>query len=494
MNILKKNVLNSIQQRSRYFKESREDIANKNALLIMSISAGGIPITILLLLITPLVLPNWYISIGHWFFLPFFLLFFVLGAVAYGKNKWSYAVVHVMVITFAAIFMALIIYINTVPYPESQATLVTAAMIVLPVLFILPFRENVLILFAVLVAFLFMNHRYIIAEVQGKNIFNAIAGLISGILVSWIVTDLRVKENKDKQEIVAQSKQDKLTGILNKSAAERRCFAYLEEDSTDACAMIVMDIDNFKGINDSLGHYAGDKILHMFGDAIRQAFRESDILGRIGGDEFLVLMKNCADYEQVEAKMSKLAEVFRYNVTDKFNLEVTCSYGAILKGDEYIPYMPLFNMADKLLYRAKRKGKNCGEVMTAEKYYQCIGKEKIMLIVDDDITNRTLVRTLFENTFDVIEAGNGLEAMDIIEKYHNIISIMLLEIRMPEVDGFHVLDWMKRQGIMDSFPVIALSSDEHLELKSLELGVVDMVIKPFVPQVLRKRVENAVRK
>lgn len=494
MNILKKKVLNSIQQRSRYFKESREDIANKNALLIMGISAGGIPITILLLLITPLVLPNWYISTGHWLFLPFFLLFLGLGAVAYRKNKWSYTGVHVMVLTFAAIFMALIIYINTVPYPDSQATLVTAAMIVLPVLFILPFYENVLMLFAVLVVFLFMNYHYIVPEIQGKNIFNGIAGLIFGILISWIVTDLRVKENRDKQEIVAQSKQDKLTGILNKSAAEWRCFAYLEENSVAACTMIVMDIDGFKGINDTLGHYAGDKILHMFGDAIRLTFRENDILGRIGGDEFLVLMKNCVDAEQVETKMSKLMELFRHNVVDKFDLEVTCSYGAIQKGQEYIPYRPLFNMADKLLYRAKRKGKNCGEVMTAEKYYQCIGKEKIMLIVDDDTTNRTLVRTLFEHTFDVIEAGNGQEAMEIIEKYHNIISIMLLEIRMPEVDGFHVLNWMKGQGVMDSFPVIALSSDEHLELKSLELGVVDMIIKPFVPQVLRKRVENALRK
>lgn len=491
LEILKKVLLQMGDQRNHYFRDSKSEIARNNIILIMSISAGGLPIFALLLGITPLVVPDWYVTIGHWLFIPFFLCFLLLGTYLYKHKKESYQLVHIAVIAFLMIFMALVIYINTVPYPDSSATLVTAAMITLPVLFIVPFHETIIMEIIIFLVFLQMNSSYIIPERRGDNVFNGVAGMILGVLVAWVVTNLRAVDNRDKLNIVKQSNQDKLTGIQNKSAVEKSCFSYLENCGKENCALIAMDIDNFKSVNDSHGHHVGDEVLSIFGNTMKQVFRETDIYGRIGGDEFLVLMKSVLKEQLVEAKMASLSALFHQEVFEKLNIDVTCSYGAILKREEYISYVPLFNMADKILYMAKRNGKNQGDVLTIPDFEKYMSKKEIMLVVDDMDINRQLLTTTFEKDFEIIEAANGQEAIDMIRKHHSIIRIMLLDIMMPDVDGFEVLSWMKEQNLSSQFPIIAISSDEEKELKALELGVADMISKPFVPEVLKKRVDNA---
>ena len=494
MKMLKQALIESIQQMHHYFKDSKDEIADKNTLLLLSVSLFGLPIVVLLLIVTPFIVPSWFITIGHWLFLPFFLITLLFSFYEKQKTHRSYGIIHTMVLTFMIVIMGLIIYINTVPYPESSATLVTAAMIVLPVLLIVPFHENILVLIFSFLVFLFMNKQYIVPEMQGSNIFNGLAGLIFGIMVSWIVTNLRAQDNKDKREIVARSTQDNLTGILNKSTVEKKCFTYLEESSAENCTLIVIDIDNFKNINDSQGHYAGDQVLSMFGEAVQHTFRETDLVGRIGGDEFLVLMKGLSDSALVTKKMERLNDRFRKLLANKINVNATCSYGAILKGSEYIPYISLFKMSDKILYLAKKTGKNHGTIMSVADYHKQIGNTEIMFIVDDSEINRSIIRSLFEDNFDILEAENGEEAIELIEKHQNIISIMLLDMMLPEMGGFLILDWLETQHCINHFPVIAISSDEDTKLHCLQLGVTDIVSKPFVPEILKKRVANATRK
>lgn len=490
---IKEFFIESTNQMQHYFIESKKEISKNNAFLMMCISAFGLPGVCILLLVTPMVISDWYITIGHWLFIPFFLCFGILGRYLYRNKTDSYPLVHLSVISFLMILMALVIYINTVPYPDSSATLVTAAMIVVPVLFIIPFYETIVMLFIVFLVFMLMNNLYISPEIIGDNIFNGIAGLMMGGMVSWIVTNLRAADNKDKREIVKQSGQDKLTGIQNKGEAEKNCFAYLESEDVDSCALIVIDIDNFKEINDTMGHYVGDQVLSLFGNTLKKIFRESDIFGRIGGDEFLVLMKNVSERQLVELKMEALSVTFHREVLEKLSADVTCSYGSVIKNHEYISYVPFFKMADKLLYRAKRNGKNQGEILTVEAFHKYIGQKEIMLVVEDEEINRELIKTIFSPEFEIIEAFNGAEAKEIIKKHHSIIRIMLLDIIMPQVDGFQVLNWMKDRNLSEHFPVIAISSDESMELKSLELGVADMITKPFIPEVMKKRVHNVLK-
>ena len=174
------------------------------------------------------------------------------------------------------------------------------------------------------------------------------------------------------------SMEDKLTGVWNKATIEQNCTAYLREKADEQCALIVMDIDNFKGVNDTLGHHVGDEILTLVGESIRKVFRESDIYGRIGGDEFAILMKNVISRELVEMKMGTLVSMIEQGAFENNHMTITCSYGAILKDhDETMEYVPLFTMADNLLYCSKESGKNQGYMLSITEYEELGATEVI---------------------------------------------------------------------------------------------------------------------
>jgi putative two-component system response regulator len=117
-----------------------------------------------------------------------------------------------------------------------------------------------------------------------------------------------------------------------------------------------------------------------------------------------------------------------------------------------------------------------------------------MLVVDDVEINRDIIVNLFEDAFDVLEASNGLEAIDIITRESTDIKIVLLDLFMPIMDGFGVLREMNRTGIIRNIPVILITSDEDdtKALESYSLGVSDVMHKPFNPSIVMQRVENII--
>ena len=124
-------------------------------------------------------------------------------------------------------------------------------------------------------------------------------------------------------------------------------------------AMLMIDIDNLKQTNDRLGHIAGDKIITRLSNCIRMLFRESDILGRVGGDEFAVFMKDCSSQEQVCEKARKLCELYRTIMSEgNDSVQLSCSIGIAMFPDSGTTFMQLYSNADKALYETKKDGKN----------------------------------------------------------------------------------------------------------------------------------------
>ncbi|MDR1117276.1 MAG: response regulator [Oscillospiraceae bacterium] len=121
-------------------------------------------------------------------------------------------------------------------------------------------------------------------------------------------------------------------------------------------------------------------------------------------------------------------------------------------------------------------------------------KRKKILIVDDIELNRLLLDELFHTAYDVLEASNGKEALEYIEKYRDEIAIILLDIIMPVMDGFEVLKNMNDTGDIKSIPVILITgeNDDEKALTGYELGISDLINKPFNPEIVLKRVGNIV--
>ena len=154
------------------------------------------------------------------------------------------------------------------------------------------------------------------------------------------------------------AEQDSLTKILNAGTTKRLAQEYITEPQSH-CAMLIIDVDDFKRINDRYGHMVGDEVMVSAAAAIKKLFRANDIVGRIGGDEFLVLMKDVSDVGIVSLRCAQILEAFgemRFEAMK--NEQLSCSVGAALSGAIKMSYDEMFLIADKAMYRAKNLGGN----------------------------------------------------------------------------------------------------------------------------------------
>jgi diguanylate cyclase (GGDEF)-like protein len=155
-----------------------------------------------------------------------------------------------------------------------------------------------------------------------------------------------------------QSERDSLTGLYNKGTAEELTKDFLQKEAReDAChAFVILDLDDFKSLNDNHGHQFGDEVLKTTAQILKDIFRSDDIEGRLGGDEMVVLMKNIPDRQCVEERMGVLKE--RLQEISKDKTSVTASIGISLFGEHGNEYHELYRTADLALYRAKKQGRN----------------------------------------------------------------------------------------------------------------------------------------
>lgn len=123
-----------------------------------------------------------------------------------------------------------------------------------------------------------------------------------------------------------------------------------------------------------------------------------------------------------------------------------------------------------------------------------IMETKTILIVDDALTNRVLLKRYLEDDYNIIEAENGQRAIDIIDEQQLNISLILLDLIMPEKSGFDVLEFMSDYGFIPEIPVIIVTVEANYEneMKAFEYGVSDFITKPFYPQIVQKRVKNVI--
>ena len=139
------------------------------------------------------------------------------------------------------------------------------------------------------------------------------------------------KEKQRIQKLRYRAEKDALTGVYNREETEKRIKRYLEMHSDNQCALFMIDTDNFKQINDTKGHMLGDVVLTEMASGMKKLMRESDIVGRIGGDEFAIFMKNIPSSQAAEKRAGELSEMFAHLFEDeKQEVQVTCSIGIAL--------------------------------------------------------------------------------------------------------------------------------------------------------------------
>lgn len=180
---------------------------------------------------------------------------------------------------------------------------------------------------------------------------------VPSLLIGYMSDIDAIKKEAERLENKVQT--DAMTGLYNKVAMGTLANKTLQEYPNGHHALFVLDIDNFKGINDTLGHAFGDLVLIEVCAKLKSSFRNCDIVGRMGGDEFAVLMQNVPDKSSVLKKATELAAAFRQTyVGEAENYKITCSIGIILIEKNHESFEMLYRKADAALYQAKRNGKD----------------------------------------------------------------------------------------------------------------------------------------
>ena len=173
---------------------------------------------------------------------------------------------------------------------------------------------------------------------------------------------INIHEKKLKElDLLLRAEKDALTGLYNKGATVQLIKNAIEEEKVNNTlnALMIIDLDNFKEVNDTHGHAQGDKVLVDTANALSEIFKGGDIVGRIGGDEFVVFMKNINSISNADVLASKIENKVDYHLpTVEKDIHVTCSIGIAIFPYHGTSYEELFNKADKAVYTAKANGKN----------------------------------------------------------------------------------------------------------------------------------------
>ena len=200
-------------------------------------------------------------------------------------------------------------------------------------------------------AWYFYRHTYGILKAEHKKNTEALARMNNSVHLEVI---RRVEEiERSNRKLVEISKTDSMTGLYVKSAVLIKLDSLLERSPTAQVSLLIFDIDNFKGINDSLGHQVGDKCIKALSTLAQSSFRQDDVLGRYGGDEFLVLLPGAPP-----VKAYLIADRFRNMIQTKTNPTFTISIGVATFPQDAKTSTTLVAAADKALYHSKKNGRN----------------------------------------------------------------------------------------------------------------------------------------
>lgn len=301
-------------------------------------------------------------------------------------------------------------------------------------------------------------------------------------------------DGRDKLVGKLKGYQDKLyidpvTGVYN-----RRYFEDEIRNMQNSAGVAMIDLDDFKLYNDIYGHDMGDQVLCIVADVIKNCIRKTDKLIRYGGDEFLLILSDMVR-GTLRGKLLQIQEAIENaTIPNCSRLKLTASIGGVISEDGQID--EAIAKADQLMYKAKD---HKAQVIT-ECDKTIFKKEKIqnkprILIVDDSEFNRAILKEILEEPYEIIEADGGNEALHKIDEYGMKISLVLLDIIMPEKDGFEVLKYMEEERLISDIPVIIISSEDSANYirRAYEMGVSDYINRPFDANIVYQRVSNTVK-
>ena len=320
------------------------------------------------------------------------------------------------------------------------------------------------------------------------------------------------EEKREEINTKLKTEIDFLTKILNRNAfIEKFKEIVKQSESTAKHALLMADIDGFKLVNDVFGHSVGDQVLIETANQLQSTFEKEGIVGRIGGDEFVLFFDNISDERFAVKKAKQVCELIKKSLSAE--ISISTSIGITIFPQDGTDFDTLYKKADEAMYYVKGSGGNnfaiyredmkdehlkleeeiCSKGIRKQNQNQ---KKKRMLIVDDNQIDNRILSNIFENDYIIEKAKSGTTALIRLRHYGSAISVVLLDLMMPDLDGFAVLKEMQQSSELRNIPVVVVSAsdDRQTSLKAIRCGASDFVMKPVDSEELMIRVSSVISK
>ena len=265
-------------------------------------------------------------------------------------------VVRIFAFVFFLLLSGLVVYIDGITYPKSPTILAPLMFLAIPAFYIDFFAVFIGMEAGIFVVYLAENIFLGGPAMLPEGCCICLAALAVSVYSYWNILCDHTNSAYDKRVLKDEGSRDLLTGLFNKVSFEREVKSYLvSRDEEGQGVLMIIDFDNFKRVNDNFGHLVGDEILKKFGEILKKNFRVTDIVGRIGGDEFMVLMTGNVPEEIVDMRCSTIERELQ-NTTIGDAGGFSCSIGVAMDKAKF-NFDELYLFADDALYMAKEKGK-----------------------------------------------------------------------------------------------------------------------------------------
>lgn len=352
---------NVIRRTKWYFKNDEDEIMHKNIHSLGSLSVVAVALIVVLSLLAFIIIKDWRPTVYHLMFVAAALIICAVVQIYLKVGKFTKRSVNGMCVAFWIVMFIFVILIDVFSNPMEQSCFMPLLCVVLPAGFILPMRltYSVVGFFEIVYVIGVMLFKH---PVAGRyDIFTSVCALGMSATIYQFIMFMRAHDYEIYVRYEKLSKHDPLiTELYNKQSGYKLITKYLNRHNPKvSCAFLVLDVDDFKNINDTCGHYAGDKVLCRVGDVLKKVFHSEDIIVRFGGDEFIVFAKGLGDEAVVMEKCGFICKMLQVVSKNEIGVPVGCSIGAVVAGEQPVDgFNALFCQADAALYESKDEGKN----------------------------------------------------------------------------------------------------------------------------------------
>lgn len=283
--------------------------------------------------------------------------------------------------------------------------------------------------------------------------------------------------------------RDAVTGAYNERYYQEK---YRSRILTAGVA--VLRVDDFKAANDVYGRCAGNSVLETVAGVLRRNLGEKDRLIRRGEDRLLLLLPEVGQSDFGQKLEHLRLQLAAAGVPGYSHLHISVSIGGVWIRDGEVS--AAVEHAERLAtYAQMQKNTVITEQQPERTAAAPVHRRQSVLIVDDSELNRKMLGQMLSSRFDIAEAASGEACLQLLEQNATGISIVLLDIHMPGIDGFTVLEEMNQKNLLEQIPVIMISSEDTVDAvrRAFDLGASDYISRPFDAKVVYQRIINTIQ-